>query len=675
VKLFKNLSFKIKLLITILPIIIIGMSISSYIAFYKFREIINNDVISSRVENINNLTENINVWLEAKLIEVRSSANSPTAKLIQSDIDSVDKFNAGRIKTLDRDYPGEYDNAAATLFNNDGKSRAQYSNGNFVIGDVSEKPWYKTLMSDVPYNISNPVVSKGTGKTLVVIGVPIKNEADKTIGNMISGVNLSYIQNKVKSFKFGDKGYSILIGKDGTILEHPDSSLVMQKNISEVEDTNIKALGTDMLKNKSGTMRFSSGKDKFIVFYNQVPLSGWSVASVMSEDELFASSQKVMNILLLITLIIVAVIAGIIIFVARRIASPLIKLSEFSADIASGDFTHKLKVDSDDEIGKVGNSLNDTVNKLKEMISDISDSANEVSNLSNTLVIATDESLKGTDEVSRSMQEIAVGAVSQAESASEASMVTRELIEDINEVFEQCNYMVGVVDESKKVSDSGSRGVKEAVESIKTIAVTNENNVKETKNLLQKSREIGQIVDVISDIAEQTNLLALNASIEAARAGEQGRGFAVVANEVAKLAEQSSAASRQITELINTVQKQIEVIADKMDESKNEVMHGVNSATLVGKNFEEIQNVLEEISAVVFNVSQSTNSMASKAKITDEVISNVAAITEENSAATEQVTASNEQQTACMHQMATITNKLEELVVKLKTTVNKFKIE
>lgn len=185
------------------------------------------------------------------------------------------------------------------------------------------------------------------------------------------------------------------------------------------------------------------------------------------------------------------------------------------------------------------------------------------------------------------MQEIAKGAVAQAESVSMASEATIELVDDIDEVFKKCNYMMNAVEESKKVSSFGSEGVKEVIDSIQNIAVSNSYNVKETQNLLEKSKEIGQIVYVISDIAEQTNLLALNAAIEAARAGEQGKGFAVVA---------------------------------------------------------------------------------------DEVISNVAAITEENSAATEQVTASNEEQTACMHQIGETTNKLEELVGNLKGTVDKFKI-
>lgn len=671
---WKKLSFKMKLLTSILPTTIVGMLVLSCTAFYQFRETIKNEIISSRIETTNKLSENINTWLEGKLLEVRNSANTPTAKLIESDIDAVDKFNSERIKALEKNYPGEYDNASATLFNNDGISRAQYSNGNFVAGNVSEKTWYKDLMSGVPYEISNPVVSKGTGKTLVVLGVPIKNISDQSIGTMISAVNLSYIQDKVKDFKFGQKGYSLLISKDGTVLVHPDESLVMQGKISDVDDSNIQSLGKDMLNNESGVVRFTSGKDNFIAFYNKIPLSGWSVASVISEDELFASSQKLMSTLLIITMLIVLIIGGIVVVLARKITAPLINLSHFSEEIASGNLTNKLELNTDDEIGSVAKSLNNTALKLKEMIGAIRDSADEVSSLSDNLIVATEESLKGTYEVSQSMQEIATGAVSQAESASKASIITNELVDDIDKVSKKCDRMIAVVEESKKVSTLGSRGVKDAVSSIQNIAITNSYNVKETQNLLEKSKEIGQIVYVIGDIAEQTNLLALNAAIEAARAGEQGKGFAVVAEEVRQLAEQSSASSMKIAELINGVQQQIKNIAEKMEQGTNDVKYGVDLATQVGKNFEDIENVLGEINLIVSEVSRASNEMTGKANITNEVISNVASITEENSAATEEVTAANEEQTAYMHQIGETTNKLEELVGNLKNTVDKFKI-
>lgn len=670
----KKLSFKMKLLIMILPVVIIGMSILSFTTFYQFRKNTEEELINNRLEEGKKLTENINTWLEGKLLEVRSAANTPTAKLIETDIAAVDNFNAERIKFLEKNYPGEYDNTSATLFNNDGKSRAQYSNGSFVNGDVSEKPWYQNLMKGVPYNISNPVISKGTGKLLVVIGVPIKNESEQSIGTMISAVNLSYIKDKVKDFKFGEKGYSLLVGQDGTILEHPDESLVMKTKISEIKDENMQSLGKEMMKNESGIFRFGSGDNKSIVFYNKVPLSGWSVASVVSEKELFASIDRVMSILFLITIVIVMIIALVIIFVAKQMTLPLTKLSDFAEEIASGNLTNKLEVNGQDEIAKVTRGLNNTVSNLKEMIGDISSSANEVMVVSNSLALGTSESLKGNEEVSKSMQEIASGAVSQAEGASKASIVTGELVQDINEVFKKCNYMMNIVEKSSDMSTSASQGVKEAVDSIKNIAVTNKHNVEETQNLLEQSREIGQIVDVITEIAEQTNLLSLNAAIEAARAGEQGRGFAVVAEEVRNLAEQSSNSSKRIAELIDGIQKQIEIISDKMNAGTDEVMHGVEMAKLVGNNFEETEKIFKQVSDIVSEVSEATNRMEKKANVTADVINNVAAVTEENSAVTEEVTASNEEQTAFMHQIVDSTYTLEELVKKLNNTVEKFKI-
>ncbi|MBN1056070.1 MULTISPECIES: methyl-accepting chemotaxis protein [unclassified Clostridium] len=671
----KKFSFRTKLLITILPVIIIGMLILSFTTFYQFRKNIENELINNKSEEINKLTENINTWMDGKLLEVKSSANTPTAKLIDKDIQAVDNFNAERIKFLEENYPGEYDNAAATLFNNDGKSRAQYSNGTFVNGDVSEKLWYKDLMSGVPYNISNPVISKGTGKTLVVIGVPIKGETDQSIGTMISAVNLSYIQEKVKDFKFGKNGYSLLVGKDGTILEHPDEELIMKKNISEIEDENIKLLGQKMQGNEEGIFRFGTGDNKFIVFYDKVPLSDWSVASVLSEKELFASVDKLMIMSLLITAVIVLVSAIIIVFVAKQMTSPLASLSDFSEEISLGDLTNKLEIDGEDEVAKVANGLNNTVFKLKEMISDISTSADEVMVVSNSLSLATSESLKGNEEVSKSMQEIAAGAVTQAQGASEASIVTGELIEEINEVFKKCNHMINIVEKSSDISNSVSKGVKEAIDSIQNIAETNKLNVQETQTLLEQSKEIGQIVDVISEISEQTNLLSLNAAIEAARAGEQGKGFAIVADEVRQLAEQSANSSKKIANLISMIQNQIEIISNKMETGTCEVVSGVKKATLVGENFKEIERVFTTVINVADEVSKATNRMEKKASTTSDIINNVAAITEENSAATEQVTASNEEQIAFMHEIVDSTYKLEDLVNNLNNTVERFKLD
>jgi hypothetical protein len=157
------------MLLSILPLVIIGMLILSFAAFSQFQQTIEQQIMSNRVDSTKKLSENIDTWLNGKLLEVRTSAETPTVKLINSNTETVDAFNKERMQLFNKKYPGEYDNAATGPFDNSGVMRGIYANEKLTIGDVKEKPWYKELIAGNEYVISNPVISKGTGKTLVVI--------------------------------------------------------------------------------------------------------------------------------------------------------------------------------------------------------------------------------------------------------------------------------------------------------------------------------------------------------------------------------------------------------------------------------------------------------------------------------------------------------------------------
>ena len=670
----KRSSFKLKLLSGILPIVIIGMGILSFYTVYKFNESIENSTIKRMTENVNNMSDIINEWIDGKLLEVRSTANTPTAKLISSNIEAVDEFNKNRILNLEKDYPGEYDNAAVISFNNDGISRAQYANGKTVNGDVSEKQWYKDLMTGRSYNISNPVISKGSGKTLIVIGAAVKDDSDNIIGDMISAVNISRIQEKINEFKFGENGYSILISDDGTIITHPDELLIMKSKITELDDSDMVNLGKEMLKSDSGDFKFGVGDNKSIAFYKKIPLTNWSVASVISERELFAEGRSLVTTLAMVSVIIIIIIAGIIIFMANKFSKPLRKLCDFSSEIAQGNLTCELNINRNDEIGQVADTLKNTSYELRNMVIDISTSANEVNKLADDVNEAIKQSLLGTEEITKSMEQISRGAINQAENADKASEITGELVDEIKSVVDKCNYMNGIVNDSIKMSTIGTERVQNAVENIKSIEKINNESIEQTLNLLEKSNEIGQIVNVISEIAEQTNLLALNASIEAARAGEQGKGFAVVASQVGELAKQSNEAAKKIENIIRGIQQQVQVIDKQMKFGAEEVANGVETTKSVSENFTEIEKTFKEIESVVLEVFNASNIMEEKAYTTSNSIKEVAGVTEENSSATEEVTAANEEQSASMQQIAETTSKLDELIENLNETIKKFKI-
>ncbi|MDB2159148.1 methyl-accepting chemotaxis protein [Clostridium butyricum] len=670
----KRSSFKLKLLSGILPIVIIGMGILSFYTVYKFNESIENSTIKRMTENVNNMSDIINEWIDGKLLEVRSTANTPTAKLISSNIEAVDEFNKNRILNLEKDYPGEYDNAAVINFNNDGISRAQYANGKTVNGDVSEKQWYKDLMTGRSYNISNPVISKGSGKTLIVIGAAVKDDSDNIIGDMISAVNISRIQEKINEFKFGENGYSILISDDGTIITHPDESLIMKSKITELDDSDMVNLGKEMLKSDSGDFKFGVGDNKSIAFYKKIPLTNWRVASVISERELFAEGRSLVTTLAMVSVIIIIIIAGIIIFMANKFSKPLRKLCDFSSEIAQGNLTCELNINRSDEIGQVADTLKNTSYELRNMVIDISTSANEVNKLADDVNEAIKQSLLGSEEITKSMEQISRGAINQAENADKASEITGELVDEIKSVVDKCNYMNEIVNDSIKMSTIGTERVQNAVENIKSIEKINNESIEQTLNLLEKSNEIGQIVNVISEIAEQTNLLALNASIEAARAGEQGKGFAVVASQVGELAKQSNEAAKKIENIIRGIQQQVQVIDKQMKFGAAEVANGVETTKSVSENFTEIEKTFKEIESVVLEVFHASNIMEEKAHTTSNSIKEVAGVTEENSSATEEVTAANEEQSASMQQIAETTSKLDELIENLNETIKKFKI-
>lgn len=670
----KRSSFKLKLLSGILPIVIIGMGILSFYTVYKFNESIENSTIKRMTENVNNMSDIINEWIDGKLLEVRSTANTPTAKLISSNIEAVDEFNKNRILNLEKDYPGEYDNAAVISFNNDGISRAQYANGKTVNGDVSEKQWYKDLMTGRSYNISNPVISKGSGKTLIVIGAAVKDDSDNIIGDMISAVNISRIQEKINEFKFGENGYSILISDDGTIITHPDESLIMKSKITELDDSDMVNLGKEMLKSDSGDFKFGVGDNKSIAFYKKIPLTNWRVASVISERELFAEGRSLVTTLAMVSVIIIIIIAGIIIFMANKFSKPLRKLCDFSSEIAQGNLTCELNINRSDEIGQVADTLKNTSYELRNMVVDISTSANEVNKLADDVNEAIKQSLLGSEEITKSMEQISRGAINQAENADKASEITGELVDEIKSVVDKCNYMNEIVNDSIKMSTIGTERVQNAVENIKSIEKINNESIEQTLNLLEKSNEIGQIVNVISEIAEQTNLLALNASIEAARAGEQGKGFAVVASQVGELAKQSNEAAKKIENIIRGIQQQVQVIDKQMKFGAAEVANGVETTKSVSENFTEIEKTFKEIESVVLEVFHASNIMEEKAHTTSNSIKEVAGVTEENSSATEEVTAANEEQSASMQQIAETTSKLDELIENLNETIKKFKI-
>ncbi|GDY12002.1 methyl-accepting chemotaxis protein [Planctomycetota bacterium] len=320
------------------------------------------------------------------------------------------------------------------------------------------------------------------------------------------------------------------------------------------------------------------------------------------------ASRAIANSAYLLILIAAAgsVMAGLIaaILLARSISRPIQTMAAIMRQVAGGDLTARVVVESKDEIGLMGESLNETVSSLHQVISEIREAA--------------DQTAASGEELSASAQNISSGAQSQASSVEEISASVQELSRSITQVAKDAIDANQVAQATGSTAEEGAKTVDRSIEGMKAIN--------------DSSSHIAKIIGVINQIANQTNLLALNAAIEAASAGEHGLGFAVVADEVRKLAERSSTAAQEIAQLI--------------EESGKRVDDGTTLSHEVGKSLQGILDGISRTKQGMAGISSSTEKQAQTAQEVSTGVEGISAITEENSASAEEMAASAEELSA-----------------------------
>lgn len=361
-------------------------------------------------------------------------------------------------------------------------------------------------------------------------------------------------------------------------------------------------------------------------------------------------------------------------FMSRLIILPIISLSKEFGKAAQGDFTVRVKVRGKDEIAQLSQSFNDMISNQRKIIAKVTQTAQTVLSAAEELTASTQDSQSKMDQVTRSIEEIASGMQQNASSVEETGAASTEVAENSRIVATEIEKGAGASKNVKALAIKGQENIVQNLESMNTIENATQDTAQAIGNLSQTSERIGLITQTINAIAEQTNLLALNAAIEAARAGEQGRGFAVVAEEVRKLAEESSRAVGEISNLVITIQEGILKAVEKMRTSAEQVQQGKILTEQVEADFKMIEQSVIELDSIISHIAVSAQRQSSSIDQVATAVTNITMITQTVAQNTSNVTKNVDQQNDIMLNLSKASEDLANLAENLNELVKDFSV-
>ncbi len=424
------------------------------------------------------------------------------------------------------------------------------------------------------------------GRLFKYIGVARQDQAGilqigieaKDLQELIDSMNIKKI---AQNTSFRDEGCVFILNKDGEYLSHPDTKMI---------GSSVKKYDwfKSILKYKNGSNIFAAdGEDVFVSFITH---NDYIIAATVPTAEYLKGLINFRNKIIGTILISIIIVSIIMFVISKSIINPIKEAINFSEEIAAGKLNIKdLDIKTDDEVAKLGNTLNKLKNSLSDIVMSLIEASQNLSAYSEELSASAEEGNANVDsakelieKMSASIQQISASTQEVSSYAEESNAQTNLGRENMEVTLHSMNEINGAVADTVEVMDE----------------------------LNNASTEIGKMVDFITNIADQTNLLALNAAIEAARAGEHGLGFAVVAEEIRELAEETSKATEDIRKQVNGIQNSSESGTTAIKEVDDLAKEGNRVVRETGLVFEEIEKSSEETANHIQETAASAQSLA-----------------------------------------------------------------
>lgn len=655
-------SIRNQLLIPIVSMIILLVSVLSYVAISESKKHITNnserflmELTNEKINNINNIfNDNLtSMWgiVNSQILKDGKTPWETLKNLLDSQKKSRDHISIG---IIDENGSIKYSDDTTGMLE-DKELLTRVLNGEGLVKKVGidgeNNPIFSYLV---------PIVVDGRISKILVVN-RIEPELSRIVKEEVSGY-----------------GAGIILNEQGIIQIHTNKEFIGKK-LSELDDNvGLADIEQKMIKGEVSSGEYKLNNKDNIITYGKIKVIGWSFGQYLDKqgiqqevDELSKYFSALGGIVAIIGVLTALIIINL-------ITRNLKKIDNHMTILSTGDLTKGVEENlkkKKDEVGDIANAINKTQQYISEIISLIKINSDSIDMKSENLSNISSKFVYSTENIAHAIEEVASGSDTQAQELTDTVEIVNKFGRELDKIvvqFEEINTRAVDIDEKAKKSNNSMEMV---VQGLLELIVTF-SEFKEKINLMDKNiKKVNEFTSVIKSISEQTNLLALNAAIEAAAAGDAGKGFGVVADEVRTLAEKSKTASNKIFEIASDLLKDTRNISSTSEKMNNEIVKQRETIDTSMTSFKEISSSIEEITPRINNVSRYVERLSSNK---DDIViksENVASISQEISSLAQEISASMEEMKESSLDVSVTSKDLKDMTAVMKENVGIFKIE